>query len=174
MMSCNWQIWSHIVINFRGANYLHFYRSSVAAAAITMTTKADIAKSSAADGSYDYSMVSNGDNDLANRSPEQELSTILTKIIGRTVVKVTDLRQAVQSKSESDISDDDFVEAMQVANIVELNCKACHNMEMILVTFASIMCFVVQWMATDHQPFSSSSLCVCRQVGDNTDKASQL
>jgi len=103
----------------------------VAATAITMTTKADIAKSLVADGSHDHSMISNDDNDVANQIktvPEQELSTILTKIIGRTVVKVTDLRQSAQSKSESDISDDDFVEAMQKANIVELNCKVCLNM----------------------------------------------
>ncbi|XP_065900043.1 DNA-directed RNA polymerase III subunit RPC5-like [Dysidea avara] len=124
-------------------------------AAITIPTKTDGAKSPVAGGSHDHSVTSNdGDNNLANQieaSPdhEQELSTILNKIIGRTVVKVTDLRQAAQSKSQSDISDKDFMKAMQVANIIELDCK---------------------WMTTDKQPSLSSRLCVCRQVGDNTDK----
>ena len=115
--------------------YTKLYRSP---AAITIPTKTDGAKSPVAGGSHDHSVTSNdGDNNLANQieaSPdhEQELSTILNKIIGRTVVKVTDLRQAAQSKSQSDISDKDFMKAMQVANIIELDCKVCPNMEMFM------------------------------------------
>lgn len=110
------------------------YSKSSAAAAIAITTKTE----SPGD-------QSNGDNKL---SPKQKLSDILVKIIGRMIAKAADLRQAAQSKTQSDISDNDFTEALQAANIVEFNCK---------------------WMTTEKQS-SSSTLYVRQQVGDNTDK----